>query len=499
MSYSYKDGRVWIQFKKFEPYQLLLPYGMTNVTDPSGALTAVRESSASKRRETVITDILRGEPGLPEFQLETRMRNTFNYLFGLKNKITNFQCHMGECDRPDNYFASEIGLNWESAFRGDMAIDRTTIIEGDDGIDAVTTPFSAMAGPMLVDFNVEFLSARACSHGQDIRGFAFLPPENIQDCQSQEDAGENGYVAFSSASGAPAKVYYTVDNGDNWAATSTDPFGNDEDISDIAVVGIAANHRIIVPRGSTDGANPAEIAYADVTSMGTVTWITVNVGSVNGQYINRILLLDYMHIYAVTNDGYIYMSNNGGASWSLLDSSAGVALWNVKGLGEGERAGMVVVVGVNNTVMRSMDYGGSWNAETGPTAGVGDVNKALAVTPDGTIFIGNDAGEFYGTYNYAVSWSTLSLQGITPTAVTDIGNYGNSIIWVTALTASGGRCLRSVDGGSAFRLWGLNVPTNGALDSLEVIDPNIVFVGGDNSVLYSDVVITRTTTNIIGI
>jgi len=499
MSYSYKDGRIWVQLKKFQPYELLLPYGMTSITDPSGALTAVREPSAAARRKTVIVDILRGEPGLPEFQIETRLRNTYNYMFGLKDLVTNFQVHMGNCDRPDNFFASEIGLAWDNVFRGDLGVDRTALIEGDDGVAAITVPFSAMTGPLLTDFNAEFLSARSVSHGEDVHGFAFLPPEYIQNCQSQEDMGENGYVGFGADVGAPAEVYYTTDKGDNWAACSDNPFGNDENVSDIEAIGLATNHRVIVSRGSPDGANPAEIAYADVTVMGTTTWVNVDVGAVNGQHINEIHMLDYMHIYAVTNDGYIYMSNNGGASWSLLDSSAGVALWNVKAINEGERAGMVVVVGASNTVMRSMDYGDSWDTETGPTDGAGDVNKALAVTPDGTIFIGNDAGEIYGSYDFATSWTTLSLQGITPTAVNDIGNFGDSQIWVVANTASGGRCLRSVDGGAAFRLWDLNIPANGGLDVLEVLDPNIVFVGGDNSVLYSDAIITKTTTNIIGI
>ena len=497
--YSFRDGRVWIQTKKFQTFDLLLPYGMTGITDPVGGLTAVREPSAARRRTTVIADILRSEPGLPEFQLDTRLKKTLNYMFGLGHRVTNFQCHMGECDRPDNYFGSEIMLHWDRVHRGDLSIDRTAIIEGDDGMDSLTIPFSAEFGPLLVDLGVEFLSARTIAHGEDIRGFAFLGEELLQDCQSQEDAGENGYAAFSADAGVSAVVYYTIDKGDNWAATSADAFGNDENISSIIATGKATKHRVIVARGTADAANPAEIAYSDVTAMGTTVWVNVNVGAVNGQYINRLYMADYMHIYAVTNDGYIYISKNGGATWTLLDSSAGVALWNVKAVREGQNVGMVVVVGAANTVLRSMDYGSTWDTETGPVGGAGDVIKALEITPDGTIIVGNDAGEIYGSYDFTTSWTTLELQGITPTAVMDIASFGDSIIWVAANIAGGGRVLRSIDGGATFRLWDLNIPTCGTVDALAVIDQNIVFAGGDNTVLYDNVVITRTMSNIIGL
>ena len=494
--YSYKDGRVWIQLKKFEAYKLLLPYGLTNVTDPAGSLTAVREPSSEHRRQTVVKDILRGEPGLPEFQVETRLNRTLNYMLGLGKRIVNVQCHMGDCDRPDNFYASSTGLLWDRARRGDLAIDRVALIEGDDSPDAISVPFSAERGPALLDYDVAFLSARTISHGQDVRGFAFLGEELFQDCQTQEDAGENGYVVFSAASAADAAVFYTDDFGDTWSSASAEPFDNDEDISDVVVIGRKTDHRIIVSRGTADSSHPAEIAYADVTTLGTVSWVTVDVGSVNGQYINKLYMRDYMHVYAITNDGYIYRSSNGGASWSLIDSSAGVALYNVAAC-VGDYDGMLVVVGANNTMLRSMDWGDTWTVETAPSTG--NVLKALTITPDGTIYVGDDAGNLYGSYDFAVSWHSLELQGITATSVNGVAHYGDSIIWVIANTSGGGKVLRSVDGGASFRLWSLAVPANGGLDALEVIDANVVVVGGDNSSLYNDAVITRTTTNIIGL
>src|SRR4030042_2594372 len=149
-TYSYGDGRVWYQRNKFDTFDLLLPYGFTNITDPVGALAPVREPSASSLRASVITDLLRGEPGMPEFQIETRLMKTLNLMFGLKNCSVNFQAHLGACDRPDNYYSSDVILHWQRAFRGDMSIDRLAKIDGDDAPVALQVPWSAMVGPIFL-------------------------------------------------------------------------------------------------------------------------------------------------------------------------------------------------------------------------------------------------------------------------------------------------------------------------------------------------------------
>lgn len=481
-AYSYGDGRVWLQRKKFLPFELLLPYGMTNVTDPVGTLAPVREPSASTRRKSVIADILRGEPGLPEFQIETRLMKTLNMMFALKDCAVNFQCHLGACDRPDNYTASEIALHWQEAFRGDLSIDRLSKIDGDDAPVAVATPWSAKVGPILIDFKTEFVSQRTIAETEAIMDLAFLESECFEDCKSQEDAGENGYAVSGALAGSPvnvANVWYTTNKGETWAEVSSRPFSGGEDISSVVLLGTKENHRVIVARGTADVANPAEVAYADVTEIGTVAWVNVNVGSVNGQFINKLIWTDYQHLYALTNDGYVYRSSDGGATWIAKLTVAVNSLNDGMALTYGENAGILWVAGDSNTIYLSEDYGETWSAVTGPTGGVGDNIEALTVSPDGTVYIGNDAGELYGSYDEGNSWTTLSVQGVTPTAVDALGCWGDFIVWAVVTTASGGRVLRSTDGGANFRLWNLNIPTNSGLNCIAVVDPNIVFVGGD--------------------
>jgi hypothetical protein len=493
--FKYKQGRVWLQRRKFEPFVLLLPYGMTNITDPVGNLTAIREPSATKRGESEIVDITKSEPGLPQFQIDTRLQQTLNYMFGLKNCTSNFQCHLGKCDRPDNYYGAASILHWERAHRGDMNIDRTAIIEGDDAPIQTQVPFVAEIGPVPIDLNVAFSSQRTILETEAVSAMAFLDSECLEDCKSQADAGENGYAATLKLVGSTlntANVWYTTDKGETWLQTTMNPLPAGVDISDIIVSGTKNSHRVIVSGGSTRTGEHAIVAYADVTLMGTTTFVQAEVGTVDGEYINKLMLLDWGHLYAVSNLGNIYKSGDGGATWTSVYAGSS-ELFDISGY----RNGTIWAVGESNFIVMSTDFGASWSVITGPTAGSGDDNLSVLLTPDGTVFVGNNAGELYGSYDGGDVWHTLGVQGIAVTAIDRIASWGDSIIWVIATTASGSRAFRSIDGGASFRLWKLSLPTNSGLNALAVVDQNVVFVGGEPQ--GGSAFISKTISNFIGI
>lgn len=500
---SHKDGRLWVQFKKFEPYELLLCSGITDVTDPSGALTQAREPSAGTRRASEIVDILRGDPDLPGFSVETRLFNTKNYLLGMRCDLMGAQAHLGRCGRPDRYNASAAAVHWGLVKKGDIAIDRLALIEGDDAAVGVTAPFSAKNGPTYADFGVYFTGAEEIAETEAVLDMAFLGIECFEDCQSQEDEGENGYAVTEAQAGSPtniANVWATEDTGESWDQTSTNPFGAAEDISSVVVMGVKYDHRIIVSRGTADAGNPAEIAYSEVDTwtagVPQTTWINVDVGATNGEFINHLLWIDWRNLFACTDQGNVYKSEDGGASWALVFSEPAAQSQNeLTGLGDGT----VWVGGNANTFNLSEDYGDTWTEITGLAAWAGFNVVTVHVTHDGTLFAGNSNGDMIGTYDQGTQWTVLNLQGVAPINVPRIRGWGNDFLWVIIDVAGpSGRVLRSTDGGATFELWRLNIDTdNLGLNALAVINPNFVYVGGEP--VGGQAFIAKTYTDLIGL
>lgn len=489
--YTIKDGRIWYQKQKFREYDLLLPYGMTDITDPVGSLTAVREPSATQRRASVVVDVVRGEPGLPGFTLETKLFRTLNFMLGAANRTFNFQAHLGElCDVPDNYYASAIGLAWEEVSRGDMSISRIGILEGDNVPIAVQVPWMAQIGPIPLDFGAEFLSPRTIAEAEAITGMAFLDRNcgGIGSASGNQSPGQIGYLAtryLGGSVGNVANVWYTKTGGEAWLLPSAQPFAGGETITSIVIMGSVKSHRVVV------AGDKGNVSYCDVTAMGTTGWVTSALDSAPAQYITKMHWLNWNHLYAVTNDGYGLLSIDGGVTFDEKLTDGAVVMNGVTS----HIKGLVYAVGDDEVVKRSKDFGQSWSSLSSPAAA--DMT-AVHVTPDGTLFVGTGGGEIYGTVDDGAEWTLLPPQGITPTRVTDIKSLNNTEIWASVNTNDGsGRVLRSCNNGGSFRLWNLNLPENAGINALSVVDVNHVFAGGEP--IGGMAFITKTNPTIIGL
>lgn len=488
-TYSYDDGRVWAQDDKFEPYKLLLPYGMTDITDPVGSISLVREPHPGRRRDTVVVDTLRGEPGQNSFNIETRLKGALNYMFGYSNASVNFQAHLGQCERPDIYTASDLGIHLPQSIRGDMSIDRLAQIQGDNAVIAIAVPWTAY-GMELIDFKTEFLSARTIAETENINDVSMLRDE----CGENIKPGYYGWVVANATAVAIADVLVTTDGGETFTAIVDQPFVADEHISSIVSLGTPSNHRVIVACGTTDVAAPAKVAYFDGAPFTAPTYVNVSVGSTNGQFINKLFLLDYSNVFAVCDDGQVYRSVDGGAVWSSVKAADANEAWDISA----QNTGDVLSVSDADGVFLSEDFGATWTALTITLADGTVISSknytACEVTPDGTLYIGSDDGLMYGSADGGTTWKLLSAQGVTATAINAIDSYGDDNIYV-ALNISGpaGRVVRSTDGGATFRLWTLNIPTNTGVNAVDVIDANFAWVVGDAGF------VTRTNSNAIGV
>lgn len=286
------------------------------------------------------------------------------------------------------------------------------------------------------------------------------------DCEELLAVADAGY-------GAAANVIRRASETAQFAAT-TDPFTTAENIAAIIRVEIDADTtRYIVARGTTDVGNPAEIAYTD--NNGT-TWTTVNVGAQNGAIFigpHSLYAIDKSHIWGVTDDGYIYFSDDGGESWTaqesgVIHSNAYNAVYFAD-----ELTGMAV--GESDIVAITSDGGLTWSAATAPgnTAGL-DV-----VTNNGAFWwVGDDSGSLWYSDDHGSTWTeragwTGSGSGVV-TTVAFMDEYRGFLV-----RTSGGSStvLYTFTGGAEW--FTVPVPTNSGINHLIICGERLAYAVGE--------------------
>jgi len=437
---------------------------------------------------------------MASFTVRSRLKEIQNFMLEL-NCQSNWQVLFKGCGDPVDYYSFTTGLAWQRCPPGDMTGEALTVIEGENVPIHMDNPFSAIDGPVLVDFAVNFLSRRTLAETGIVQDIVMFGEECLEDCQFAARNGQYGYLVATSQAGSPndvANVWFSEDDGDNWALTSSNPFAPAADLSAVVKLGTVNNHRVVVSRGSTE-AGAAEIAYADVTVIGQTTWVTVNVGAVAGEYINMLEWPVFNRMFAVTDQGNIYKSTDGGVTWAnVYDDATDRALHDVSFT----RTGNGWVVGNGDLLLHTTDWGNTWDAVTGPNDGLYNL-LTCDVDAQDKLVVGDSNGSIFATVDNGYNWVTTPPQGVVATSVPRIRSFGYwkwAIVHIATLEHFEGnsRVLRSTDGGASWRLWELatNIDPNNGLYALFVVDQNRCLVGGAPYPVGGQALMTRTETNI---
>jgi hypothetical protein len=195
---------------------------------------------------------------------------------------------------------------------------------------------------------------------------------------------------------ATDRVYRSINGAGNWDAISGD-------LTDGPSATLAA-----APSGPVAGRDH----LANVTE-GTVTTVAASA-------------LDINVVWAGTDDGHVWVTQNGGSSWTQVDVpgrtewvtrvetdpfSAAGAYVTFSGYHYGSRS---------SRIFRTTNFGASW-ADIGgslPDVPLNGVNADPAPSMRGRLYVCSDAG-VYVTDNYGASWSALG-SGLPPVVVLDL-------------------------------------------------------------------------------
>ena len=271
---------------------------------------------------------------------------------------------------------------------------------------------------------------------------------------------------------AVADTLYTYDKGVNWDSI-VGPFAATEDA--LSAVCFAVNkdtNRWLITRGPEAGpANPAEVAYSDD---GGYNWTAVDVeaaGTRSAADSGALFALDRRHIWFVTTGGYIFFSDDGGATWS--PQSEGTI--TTEDLNEvhfvDENNGMAV--GDAGIVLKTSDGGATWAAVTSITA-VPNLNT-VQVLDRNMALVGTATGMIYMTFDGGTTWTQkYVLAGGDLTSIHAINKF---VIWATVNTAASlGAVIRSRNGGYSWEA--ITTPTNTGLNSIHGLDANRAWAVG---------------------
>lgn len=288
------------------------------------------------------------------------------------------------------------------------------------------------------------------------------------------EVGLTGVYVASAVAVTIANMYNTSDGGDTWAVDAALPFAADEDLMSVTQIAMdATTFRKIVVR-DTDAGNPLEIAYSDNNG---VSWTTVALGGANGEAAagpRSLFALDRFNIWLVTDDGWIYYSNDAGQTWSTQDEAVATAgaiacvhfFDQLNGVA-GAAADIVLI---------TSDGGLNWEAVAGATGNGGDIDSIWYM--EGRIWVGTDDGELFFSEDDGVTWTERTgWVGSGAGEIADIAFYTDYIGFMVSNTAAPvGTVLQTINGGTTWET--IDTPSNSGLTSVFALDENTAYVTG---------------------
>ena len=457
--------------------QYLGCHEMSDLEDPEGDVNLAYCPDPARSGGFRVTGSWQGAPGgPPTTTLTVPVGKTGDYLEHwpcpgnlILNKV--------DCGRRDQFTNRARAFALYRAYRtGRTYQNMAARSPEDEGESMLEVPFAAEDVLYLYGLSAARQSIAALGN---LKAIDFLDDAQCGgDCGPARGVGQIGVAAGEPLAGSAADfaaLYITQDGGGTWTAAAADPFGAGEEIAAVAVFSVGPGApRILVARSAGGAGDYPEVAYSD--DLGA-TWTVVEVSDVADDVVATLYLLDQYNIWAVTDDGYILKSEDGGASWFVQDAG------EVAG---GESLGAVAfanprvgyVAGSNNTLAVTEDGGLSWTAVIGPAAMAAQAATVVGVFSARSVWVGYDSGNLYYTEDGGASWHERSFPGSGAGEVAALAFVHPMVGWMLFNPTVGApRILRTIDGGYTWEP--LALPTSMPANGLCAVDENTVFIAGD--------------------
>ena len=190
-----------------------------------------------------------------------------------------------------------------------------------------------------------------------------------------------------------------------------------------------------------------------------------------------MFVYDLHHIWVVTDDGYVYFSDDGAVTWTAQESGV-ITAGNLNAIHMIDD--LTGIIGGAANILATTINGSNWSVITGPVAEAGNAVLSVAAIDKFRFWITYDSGTIYFTNDGGATWEARSLWAGAGTGSVDCvrftGEYSGWFIHNTA--APIGYVFHTINGGYD---WELITPyvANAGFNDIHVIDENNAYVVGN--------------------
>lgn len=371
------------------------------VTKPKGNNTLVHCADPVQPRKYKVVQKTKSAPGLTTFTIETKMFKLIDFLENLNCPIPIIAQAVDCAPKNEfwNWTRSLIFINADNVQEG-----LSNLVSGGDDENVVMMSFDMEADDMLRVSPLRISRDLDLAETQALNAI-FACDQDIcaGPCGAANEACNTLYAVGDAVNASASnKGTVWIMSDDTWTPAAADPFATSEAI--IAGTCFAldrATRRLLVFRGTTDVAHPAEAAYSDDQG---ATWVNVNIGNDNGEFVpspHSIFAINQYNIWVGTDSGRIYFSSDGGSSWRVQENAGiHVGRWNwIQMIDErnGYAGGAADIIAVTN------DGGQVWS-QANATGQGGDITSG-GIIDSNTAWVGTDDSEIFFTTDAGVSWT----------------------------------------------------------------------------------------------
>jgi photosystem II stability/assembly factor-like uncharacterized protein len=470
--YSSDKNAVWLQRSCTQALEFLGCHDVSDLTIPRGEISSSRKRTGKGTFKVIASR--RNTPDNPTVSFRW-FRDVVNLIDDLPcaPNILVYYSDCGADEDPTNYdFIDYLeGVNITEVTQAGVVNAIGPDDATDVGVDVVVEASAELDNYFTIKPLLSTALTISALSGRIIDDIAVCDKDaSCGECDTSTIGCQTLWIITRGSPGfyGDARIYKSTDGGSTWVEQTNSMTVDTDTLSSVDCDGDV----VIISNQDT--------SEYQVSDDGGTTWTLVTTPT---QVIYDIFVLSQTKIWMAAAGGFIYFSDDKGASVSIQEDGTATAQ-DLNSIHFADSQ-LGYAVGNSNAFLRTTDGGTNWAAVTGPAVGV-NLNVVQAVEDTNILYVGDASGNVYRSTDKGATWATArATTSQVAGGITDIQICECNVVLIAGNDANGlGSVYQSIDGGNSWAKQ--TTPANGA-DSINAIDccnVNTYFGVGDDGLIF---------------